>query len=265
MEKIYKRDLAQMPNRGAEKYTWIWALGHKMYVRSLFGLYHIAFFIFFLSVILRYIKIDFLAYLCILLVFWFGHCAITKYFKENANKWLFEEGYYQTAYEQIAKEKRWENIFAPSVTNDISISTLKAKELSEEINRFNWGAFFLNWIWGVAHGFKSSLLFAPFFIYYYIYLLCIIYVKGMSPKSLSGTFFRFLTLPLLIIMLYYGFRGNSSLWKEKKYETIEDLNKNERKWAIFGIIYLIVTGLPLLPGILAIILMFFVGVAFMIG
>lgn len=87
----------------------------------------------------------------------------------------------------------------------------------EELKRFNWGAFLLNWIWGVMHKQYITLLY---------FVACIIPVIG--PLAIS---------------IWFGFTGNKWAWKSKNWESIEQFNDAQRAWvrlwfvlAGFGII-----------------------------
>ncbi|WP_202710946.1 hypothetical protein [Sporosalibacterium faouarense] len=71
------------------------------------------------------------------------------------------------------------------------------------VSKWNWGAFWLTWIWGLAN--KS-----------YIALLA------------------FLPIVNIIIPFYLGAKGNELAWKNKTWYDIDDLHRTQRKWAIAG-------------------------------
>ena len=73
-----------------------------------------------------------------------------------------------------------------------------------EVKRWNWGAFFLHWIWGV---FNNT----------FIALLCLIPVVN-------------LVMPFVL-----GFKGNEWAWRNKKWSSIEDFHQTQRNWAIAAI------------------------------
>lgn len=78
------------------------------------------------------------------------------------------------------------------------------KEIPAEIKGWNWGAFFLNWIWGL---FNNT----------FIALLCFI--------------------PCLNVIMPFvlGFKGNEWAWKNKNWESIEAFKATQRKWALAGL------------------------------
>lgn len=76
--------------------------------------------------------------------------------------------------------------------------------------RFNWGAFFLTWIWGVCNKTYITLL---------IFLTLIPFV-GM-----------FIGLPLQI---WFGIKGNEWAWKNKKFKGVNDFHRYQKNWAIAG-------------------------------
>jgi hypothetical protein len=78
-----------------------------------------------------------------------------------------------------------------------------------EIKRWNWGAFLLNWIWGLGNN-------------TYIALLCFV--------------------PILNIIMPFvlGVKGNEWAWRNKRWESVEHFKRVQRKWAFAGLIVLLV-------------------------
>jgi len=79
--------------------------------------------------------------------------------------------------------------------------------LPEELKGLNWGGFFLNWIWSVAHQAWLGLILS---------LLC----------GIVGSIFLL-------------FKGNEIAWKNKYFESIEDFKKKQKTWAVAGLIVFI--------------------------
>ena len=74
-----------------------------------------------------------------------------------------------------------------------------------EIEKWNWGAFLLKWIWGVGNNTLISLLvFVPF-------------VNIAMPFVL-------------------GAKGSSWAWKNKKWESVEHFKATQRSWAKWAFI-----------------------------
>lgn len=76
-----------------------------------------------------------------------------------------------------------------------------------EIQGLNWGAFLLNWIWGLGNGVMLALL------------------------SLIVPFFPFFLLV----------KGNELAWRNKQWASVEDFLATQRKWTRWGVIFLIVS------------------------
>lgn len=77
--------------------------------------------------------------------------------------------------------------------------------LPPELRGFNWGAFFLNWVWGLFNRTPIALLtFVPFI----------------------GWFMPFVL----------GFKGNAWAWRNKRWESVEQFKTVQRRWAIAGLI-----------------------------
>ncbi len=83
-------------------------------------------------------------------------------------------------------------------------------DLPIEIKHFNWGAFLMNWIWGIMHKKYITLLYFP---------ACLIPVIG----------------PILI-SIWFGFAGNKWAWESKNWESIEQFNEVQANWVKLWII-----------------------------
>jgi hypothetical protein len=79
------------------------------------------------------------------------------------------------------------------------------KVIPAEIDRWNWGAFLLNWIWGVGNNtFIALLTFIPVF----------------------G----------LIMMFVLGAKGSGWAWRNGRWDSVEHFKRVQRLWAIWGAI-----------------------------
>ncbi len=75
-----------------------------------------------------------------------------------------------------------------------------------EIKKWNWGAFFLSWIWGLAHN-------------TYIALLVFVPVIG------------------LFVPFILGFKGSEWAWRNREWQSVEAFQERQRKWAWAGFIF----------------------------
>lgn len=74
------------------------------------------------------------------------------------------------------------------------------KEIPNEIKKWNWGAFWFTWIWGIANNsYKTFLVFIPFFGFIWT-IVC-------------------------------GIQGNKWAWENKKWDNVIQFNKTQYKWA----------------------------------
>jgi hypothetical protein len=77
-----------------------------------------------------------------------------------------------------------------------------------EIDRWNWGAFLLNWIWGIGNNtFIALLMFVP--------------------------------LVNLVMPFVLGVKGSAWAWRNKRWESVDHFRRVQRIWAIAGVIFLI--------------------------
>ena len=80
------------------------------------------------------------------------------------------------------------------------------KAVPPEIDRWNWGAFLLNWIWGVG----------------------------------NNTFIALLTLiPLvgLVMIFVLGAKGSRWAWRNGHWDSVEHFKHVQRRWAIWGVVF----------------------------
>lgn len=76
-----------------------------------------------------------------------------------------------------------------------------------EVDRWNWGAFLLTWIWGVGNNTLVALL-------------------------------MFVPLVNLVMPFVLGAKGSSWAWRNKKWESIEQFKAIQRSWTRWGLIVL---------------------------
>ena len=85
-------------------------------------------------------------------------------------------------------------------------------EIPRELDRWNWGAFFLNWIWGIGNS-------------TWIALLTFVPVVGF------------------VMIFVLGARGSRWAWRNRAWRDAEHFRKTQRAWAIAGLaIWLAVIG-----------------------
>jgi Cytochrome oxidase complex assembly protein 1 len=82
---------------------------------------------------------------------------------------------------------------------------LDSKEVPAEIDRWNWGAFLLNWIWGIGNNtFIALLVFVP----------------------LLG-----LVMPFVL-----GARGSRWAWRNARWDSVDHFKRVQRAWAKWAVI-----------------------------
>lgn len=78
-------------------------------------------------------------------------------------------------------------------------------EIPPELDRWNWGAFLLHWIWGIGNSvFIALLMFVP--------------------------------LVNIVMIFVLGARGSRWAWQNRAWRDAEHFRSVQRKWAIAGII-----------------------------
>jgi hypothetical protein len=90
------------------------------------------------------------------------------------------------------------------------VSSAASMGVPSNIDKFNWGAFLLGWIWGIGNS-------------VWIGLICLIPYVGW------------------IMAFVLGFKGNKWAWEAQKDEkTPEQFVESQRKWTIAGVVILVV-------------------------
>ncbi len=84
--------------------------------------------------------------------------------------------------------------------NDVS------NELPNGPEGFNWGAFFLSWIWGIGNNSIKAILLGLFF-----------------------------NIPLLTPIIL-GLKGNKWAWKNKHWNSVGEFKSKQKTWAIVGLV-----------------------------
>jgi hypothetical protein len=80
-----------------------------------------------------------------------------------------------------------------------------AAEVPAEVDRWNWGAFLLTWIWGIGNSTLIALL-------------------------------AFIPLVGIVMMFVLGARGSAWAWQNKKWDSVEEFKAVQRKWAQWALI-----------------------------
>lgn len=83
-------------------------------------------------------------------------------------------------------------------------STNSSSDLPLEVRGWNWGAFFLNWIWGLGNGTVLGLL----------------------------MFVPFVNLAIPFVM---GAKGNRWAWENRKWQSVDQFKKVQRIWSWVGL------------------------------
>lgn len=85
----------------------------------------------------------------------------------------------------------------------------KESVVPEEIKGWNWGAFLLNWIWGIGNStFIALLMFVP--------------------------------LVNLIMIFVLGAKGNEWAWRNRTWRNVEHFQSTQKKWRNAGLIFIFV-------------------------
>ena len=134
----------------------------------------------------------------------------------------------------------------------------KNTEIPQEVKRFNWGAFFWSWIWGLFNHSYLTLISLAIGILVFIIVICLILASAVSEqKEFAALAFVLITLLNLIsgavnfgLSIWFGIKGNDWAWQNKSWKSLEHFHDVQRNWAIAGLL-IIVVGVVGYVGIIA--------------
>lgn len=111
---------------------------------------------------------------------------------------------------------------ANSSSVNVSIGNADRVAASDEMHRFNWGAFFFNFIWAFFNG---------AYVQSFIYIGVVFFLNIFNPfiSSLAG----------LGLCIWFGINGNEWAWKNKSWKSLDYFYLIQRRWAMAILIYLI--------------------------
>jgi hypothetical protein len=96
-----------------------------------------------------------------------------------------------------------------TVTNTSGISSIT--EIPVEIRGWNWGGFFLTWIWGIGNNVWIAML----------------ALLGLIPYI---GWIAHLTVAIIL-----GMKGNEWAWRNKRWESLGHFRKTQRSWMWWGL------------------------------
>ena len=80
----------------------------------------------------------------------------------------------------------------------------KSAVVPAEIKKWNWGAFLMNWIWGLGNNTYIALL-------------------------------AFIPLVGIVMVFILGAKGSKWAWQNKRWDSIEHFQRVQKKWAWWGV------------------------------
>lgn len=92
----------------------------------------------------------------------------------------------------------------PNFGDGLNNSGQPGAQLPAELAGVNFGAFFLNWIWAIAHN-------------YWLGLLCLVPCVGF------------------VMQFYLLFKGNELAWQSRRFDSVAQFKEVQHKWMLWGI------------------------------
>lgn len=114
---------------------------------------------------------------------------------------------------------------------------VQIEEPKGSIPGFNFGALCLTWIWGIYHRAVLTLILL-FVDIASVVVAWFVFAKGLAPDVLGLCY-----TARIVPMVWFGVQGNSWAWQSGRYETVDQMKKAQKKWAIWGGTTLIIVGI----------------------
>ncbi len=111
---------------------------------------------------------------------------------------------------------------------------LTDEEIKQKLGRWNWGAFFLTWVWGLIHKAPWTLV----FLILPLYIACIAFLfpYGMGECLFASILFILLSLAYIALAIYLGFNGTKIAWNNGCFNSVVHACESIRKWNIAGFV-----------------------------
>jgi len=97
--------------------------------------------------------------------------------------------------------------------------------IPNEIKKWNWGAFFFTYIWGIFNKVYIS----------FIWIFCIIPISNTDFNNLTTSRFMFLFIvPCIfgfVLSIVLGLKGSEWAWRNKRWKSIEHFKKVQNSWS----------------------------------
>lgn len=97
-------------------------------------------------------------------------------------------------------------------------NTYSQAEIDKALEKWNWGAFFCTWLWGVFHR-----------MYWPLLILVVAYIPYIGQVC------------SLCLCVYMGLKGSRIAWDSGKYKDFESYKRAQRNWAIGGVVWFIIS------------------------
>lgn len=116
--------------------------------------------------------------------------------------------------------------------------------IPEEVKRFNWGAFFWGWIWGLFNKSYLTLIgLAVGLLSYIIAFVLGIIAGAFGQSAIAGLMLLLIALTNIIsaivglaLSIWFGVKGNDWAWQNKTWKSLKHFHDVQRIWAIAGFV-----------------------------
>jgi len=126
-----------------------------------------------------------------------------------------------------------DNIYTSKVQGDAAVqentSGLGSSAIvPQEVQGWNWGAFFLDWIWAIGNKAWIGVFLGLFAVIIYI-------VATQFNSEWVGW------LTSIVISVVLALKGSEWAWQNKRWDSIEHFKRTQKKWRNWGIMAAIVS------------------------
>ncbi len=144
---------------------------------------------------------------------------------------------------QVSPDQNSQQVYSQAQSvgaNPAAENTQTANELPSELNKFNWGAFLLTWIWGIGNGVWLALWIFAFYPIQWIILGIGFAIGAVAGNEIAAVIRVLLVLIGLIFsfgfIVWLGKNGNRLARKTGRWQDVEKFKSFQKKWAIAGLV-----------------------------
>jgi len=115
-------------------------------------------------------------------------------------------------------------------------------EIPNEIKGWNWGAFFLHFIWGFAHKTYATIIVLAIIMLNFSAKHSLGSISPSLKRSMVPSIISLVAFLLMLgFMIFFGLKGSEMAWQNRYFpDGVEQFKKVQKSWAIAALVIFII-------------------------